>query len=212
MDRHIISIKDIGQSTDDEPRGDFVRNVILDRAIELFLQKGFSATSMNELAAACKVSKPALYHYVPSKAALLEMLYEHITHDFFAVMTDLRTQPLGPLEKLRKLIINQGIYNIRQRSFLTVFWRERSYFDAEAKKSLARRERDFELWVTSIIEKGCALGEFDVQDSQLATMSLLGMLSSIHRWAHHIEKAPEKISSELADLIINGLTGSSRKG
>lgn len=209
MDSHIISIKDIEPGTDDQPRGNSVRNLILDRAIELFLKKGFSATSMNELATACKVSKPALYHYVPSKAALLEMLYEHVTRDFFTVMTDLRLQALSPTEKLKRLIINQGIYNIKHRSFLTVFWRERSYFDAEAKKSLARRERDFEAWVTSIIDEGRELGEFHVSDSRLAAMGLLGMLSSIHRWAHHLERSPEKISAELAGLILNGLTISS---
>lgn len=200
-----ISIKDIDQSSDDTTRTDFVRNVILERGIELFLKKGFSATSMNDLAEACKVSKPALYHYVSSKAALLELLYDYITRDFFAVMTDLRQQSLGPADKLYNLIVNQGMYNIKHSSFLTVFWRERSYFDVAAKNALAQRERDYEHWVISIINEGQALGVFRANDSRVTTMGILGMLSTIHRWAHHIDKSSKEVSEDLAELVLSGL-------
>ena len=56
------------------PRGrapgyDDQREQILARAAELFAQQGYTATSMNEVAEACGVSKPSLYHYVRDKYA-----------------------------------------------------------------------------------------------------------------------------------------------
>ena len=43
------------------------RDEILARAAELFANRGYTGTSMNEVAAACGVTKPALYHYVRDK-------------------------------------------------------------------------------------------------------------------------------------------------
>ena len=47
------------------------REAILARAAELFATRGYTATSMNEVAAACGVSKAGLYHYVRDKRELL---------------------------------------------------------------------------------------------------------------------------------------------
>ncbi len=58
------------------PRGrasgyDTQREQILACAAELFATQGYTATSMNQVALACGVSKPSLYHYVRDKYELL---------------------------------------------------------------------------------------------------------------------------------------------
>jgi AcrR family transcriptional regulator len=45
------------------------REQILARAAELFARQGYTATTMNQVAAACGVTKPTLYHYVRDKQA-----------------------------------------------------------------------------------------------------------------------------------------------
>jgi TetR/AcrR family transcriptional regulator len=52
------------------------RDLILARAAALFAQHGYTATSMNQVAAACELSKAALYHYVRDKHALLALVAE----------------------------------------------------------------------------------------------------------------------------------------
>jgi AcrR family transcriptional regulator len=47
------------------------RAQILQSAAALFAQRGYSAATMAEVAAACGVSKPTLYHYFQDKQALL---------------------------------------------------------------------------------------------------------------------------------------------
>ena len=61
------------------PRGraqgyELQRETILARAAALFAKNGYSATSMNEVAEACGVSKPSLYHYVSDKHQLLYLM------------------------------------------------------------------------------------------------------------------------------------------
>jgi AcrR family transcriptional regulator len=52
------------------------RERILDAALDLMAERGASATSMRTLAAACGLNVAALYHYFPSKHALLRSVIE----------------------------------------------------------------------------------------------------------------------------------------
>ena len=47
------------------------REMILDKAAQLFARRGYSATSMNQVAEACGLSKATLYHYYRDKYSLL---------------------------------------------------------------------------------------------------------------------------------------------
>ena len=56
------------------------KQLILDRAAELFARKGFEGATMNDVARACGTSKSHLYHYFASKEDLLfAIVSEHIT-------------------------------------------------------------------------------------------------------------------------------------
>ncbi len=52
------------------------RERILDTALDLMSERGASATSMRALASACGLNVAALYHYFPSKHALLRAVIE----------------------------------------------------------------------------------------------------------------------------------------
>ncbi len=200
------TIKSVPRSGSDKSRADSVRRIIYERAINLFETKGFRATSMNEIALACGVSKPALYHYFRDKSHLLETLYADVTAEFFLTMEKLAHSTEGAQDRLRRLVELQTIYNIENRSFLTIFWRERHEFDAESRKSLAVRERAFETWVRHIIEEGQASGDFRPQDPRIAMLAILGMLSTVHRWAAHAGRPAADVARELGTLVIDGVT------
>ena len=52
------------------------RRALLDSAAGLFLEKGYTATSLDEVAAGARVTKGAVYHHFSSKRALYEALAE----------------------------------------------------------------------------------------------------------------------------------------
>ena len=80
------------------------RTLILARAAELFARRGYTAASMNEVAAACAMSKPTLYHYVRDKHALLaQIAAEHVAR-LEALVREVRAQRLAPAAELDALI------------------------------------------------------------------------------------------------------------
>ena len=54
------------------------RQQLLDVAIEVFAERGFHATSMDDIAEAAGVTKPVLYQHFPSKRALYRELLDDI--------------------------------------------------------------------------------------------------------------------------------------
>lgn len=65
------------------------RSRLANEALTLFLQQGFAATSVREIAAAADVTIPALYYHFQSKDGLLGSLVEQLIADGETVITDL---------------------------------------------------------------------------------------------------------------------------
>ena len=70
----------------------------------MFAAQGYAATSMNQVAAACGVSKAALYHYVRDKNELLADVAEAHVLRLEAVVKEIAGQGLPAAEHLRALI------------------------------------------------------------------------------------------------------------
>ena len=80
------------------------RETIVARAAELFARRGYTATSMNEVAAACGVTKPSLYHYVRDKHQLLVEIAETHIARLLALVDEVDAARLPPEARLRRLI------------------------------------------------------------------------------------------------------------
>ncbi|MDO8420258.1 MAG: TetR/AcrR family transcriptional regulator [Rubrivivax sp.] len=78
--------------------------LILAASARLFATRGYTATTMNEVAAACGVSKATLYHYVRDKQGLLARIATgHVTR-LEALVADVVACRLPPEAQLRELI------------------------------------------------------------------------------------------------------------
>jgi AcrR family transcriptional regulator len=78
-------------------KGEQTRTTIFDTALELFRDRGFDNTTMQDIAAAAGVAKSAAYYYFPSKEAIVTAYYdaiqseqERLCAEIFAQTSDLR--------------------------------------------------------------------------------------------------------------------------
>jgi TetR/AcrR family transcriptional regulator len=78
--------------------------LILARAAELFARRGYSAATMNEVAAACAVSKATLYHYFADKHALLLHIARGHVERLEALVADVKRERLAAPAQLDALI------------------------------------------------------------------------------------------------------------
>jgi AcrR family transcriptional regulator len=57
------------------------RRLILDRALDLFRERGFDTTTLRDIAAAAGLSLGAAYYYFPSKEAIVAAYYDHVQQE-----------------------------------------------------------------------------------------------------------------------------------
>lgn len=176
-------------------------------AVRLFTQKGYHATSMQDIAAAVGLYKGSLYHYIGSKEDLLIQVFERAMGTLLEDVERIVADPsLAPAEQLR-LVIQAHVQAVADNlDALTVYLHE---FRALAGESLervrAQRERYQEL-VSMVVERGVRLNEFATADVGVATLGLLGMCNWLAQWYSPAGRLDARaIAGLLADLLLKGL-------
>jgi AcrR family transcriptional regulator len=192
------------------PRGraqgyELQRETILARAAALFAKNGYSATSMNEVAEACGVSKPSLYHYVSDKHQLLAEIAEAHVARLLALVAEVDAAALDSEPRLRRLIeAFLAAYAGSQSEHRVLTEDVRFLKPAERKRVLGSQRRVVAAFADAIVAARPALRGARL-DKPLA-MLLFGMMNWMFTWLQpkgelsHADLAPV-----VADLFFGGI-------
>jgi TetR/AcrR family transcriptional regulator, cholesterol catabolism regulator len=175
-------------------------------AARTFVERGFDATSVNDIAAALGVTKAGLYHYISSKEQLfLEIVnlgMDWLDHDVVKP-----TQGIAdPEERLRQLIERHATLTACNEGWITILLDEMHALPAAQRKKLEQRKRNYlDLVKNTLIELKKA-GRLRSIDPTVATFATLGMIIWLPRWVRPGGRlSPEQVASEVAKLAMNGL-------
>ena len=187
------------------PRYETQREQILARAAELFAQHGYTATTMNQVAQACGVSKPSLYHYVRDKYQLLVEIAEQHVQRLTAVVGRIEALGLEPSQRLRLLIDSFMVVYADAQADHHVLTEDVKFLELADRERILRGQR----LVVEAFAGAIAQGHPHLHAAQLhkplATL-LFGMLNWMHTWVQpggrlrHADLAPIVI-----DLFLGGL-------
>lgn len=94
--------------------------LILDAATRLFVEKGYDATSLQDIINETHLSKGAIYHHFSSKEEIFEAIFHRIGEENTTALAKVRDdRALNGLEKLRA-IFKAALFNSNQSLMLTV--------------------------------------------------------------------------------------------
>ncbi|MBX9670842.1 MAG: TetR/AcrR family transcriptional regulator [Candidatus Obscuribacterales bacterium] len=129
------------------------RQEILDTAATMFAKKGFDGTSIADIAQRCGVSKALLYHYYPSKDALLyDMLHSHCELLVGTANDALQhaDQPQSQLQSLIRALMN--LY-MDSRNKHIVLLNDLHCLSVEQQSTIKRLEKSILQIIKDILEK-----------------------------------------------------------
>src|SRR5271169_981490 len=160
------------------------RQEILRTAARLFQQQGYDATSMNDVAAALKLSKGGLYHHFQSKDEILFYLMDHamdITQERVINPVLGITDPEARLRKLIQLHI-AVVLSVRERE-ITVMLHENHPLPPGLRKRINTRKKEYVHFVESLIAEVHRTRSSRAGVSpRAAAFALLGMINWIYQW------------------------------
>jgi TetR/AcrR family transcriptional regulator, cholesterol catabolism regulator len=185
--------------------GQQTRARILRAALDLFAEKSFRGATMADIAEACGITKAGLYYHFQTKTDLLEHVYETVGANLATALDRAADTSVPTEERLAAIVRAQVGYHVEYRSFLTVFWRERHELEPKVRRRVRARERRFEKTMRDLLIEGMRTGVFRPVDVDVRSSLILGVLSTVYRWAHHVELPPEAIADEALDFILRGV-------
>ena len=181
------------------------RQAVLQTAARLFNERGFHATSLDDIAERLHVTKPTLYYYIKSKD---DILLECVRIALSMMQEGIAEVRQGGGRALDQLVACMRIYaGIVTEDFGQCVIRiGEDPLPPPLKKELRRLKAGIDHEFRRLIEEGVAEGSLTPCDPKLAAFMLAGALSWIGRWYRPDgAMAPAQIADQGIALLLGGV-------
>jgi AcrR family transcriptional regulator len=191
-------------------RRDLVESQIIAEATRLFAERGFSGTSLKDIAEATGLTRPALYHYVKNKDEILAKLVSELAEGPARALRAIRRQRgLGAAQKLRKIAHAIALQQATEPAKFQLLIRSEADLPDELVGPYNKSRRDVLNEIVAVIEAGIGSGEFRPVDARVAALAIVGQCNWV-AWWHHPSTPEEnsRVADTIADLAVASLLSS----
>jgi AcrR family transcriptional regulator len=171
---------------------------LLDAAVALFNERGYEATSVDEVAGRLGVTKSAIYHHVPSKGELLRLALDRALGALFAVTSETGATTGPAIDRLEYVVRGSVRVLAAELPFVTLLLRLRG--NTEVERMALQRRREFDRIVTGLVR--AAEHEGDVRtdvDPAVLSRLLFGTVNSLTEW---YRSGGDLSADDLADAVV----------
>jgi AcrR family transcriptional regulator len=183
------------------------RAEVVDAAARAFHEKGYEATSIQDIADGVGLLKGSVYYYISSKEDVLFELLQEAHHSAFQSVLEAIDFDGDPLQRLRAFVTALARYNADNAVRMGILLHDyRSLSEPRKRLILDQRDRYHEV-LRALIEDGQDQGVVCAEiDPKLATLAVMGMINTIYQWYRPAgELGAEQISAAYADLATRAL-------
>lgn len=180
---------------------------ILEQAARLICLHGYDATSMQDIAAACDLTKAGLYHHIRAKEDLL-LAIMHYGMDLFEEMVLAKVADIAdPLERLRATMTRNLELVTSSSKEVTIILHEHATLTGPARTEINARKKKYVQFLERTIAEGIATKQLREVDPTLAAFNFLGVVLWTYKWYRpdgEIDR--ERLTAGMIDLFFGGLT------
>jgi TetR/AcrR family transcriptional regulator, cholesterol catabolism regulator len=180
---------------------------ILESAARLIHQSGYEATSMQEIAEACGLTKAGLYHHIKTKEALL-LAIMHYGMDMFEDMVLAKVGDIvDPVARLRECMArNIALVTQDASKEVTIILHEHQTLTGASGQEINERKKRYVRFLEAAFREASERGQIRGVDPTLAAFSFLGMVLWTYKWYRGEGRLTSReVSDGMIDLFFEGL-------
>lgn len=186
---------------------------IVEAALTLFVEKGFSATRMAEVAKQAGISKGTLYLYFDSKEKIFHAVIHNIISPMIEEVEVMVKNHDGSTEALIKKIVRgwwDGIWNTPLSGISKLIVSEAGNFPDMARFYMENVVKRVRYLLEKVIQTGIQRGEFRDVDIPTATRLLMAPVIQANIWANSLRPFDDPQDGDTyinlhLDLFLQGL-------
>jgi AcrR family transcriptional regulator len=181
----------------------YKRERILEEAVKLFYQRGFTGTTLDDIAAELGVTKPFIYTHFRSKTDLLAALCTPTIELSLDAVAGAAEGPGSPTERLYRAIVDFTQVVLSRQANIAIYFREEKNLAPDALAQINTLRKKFDRVLSKLLAEGVEAGEFDIKDVSLTALAIGGMISWAYTW-HRPEGrlALDDMCERMADLAL----------
>ncbi len=188
----------------EESRFQLQRDRMLRAAAHCFNQKGYSGTSLKDVADRLGLTDPALYYYVRNKEELVYLCYVRAAEVGREAMQLAIASGDNGLDKVLRYLRNHVDFMVGERGPIAIMSEIPSLKPSHRKQVLElsrRHSKDFE----AIIEAGITDGSIAPCDVRMTGNAIMGSINWIPKWYHGDPDTGLKLVAEFPRILAKGL-------
>jgi AcrR family transcriptional regulator len=186
------------------------RRAILETAARLICERGYEATSIQDIAAACQLTKAGLYHHIRSKEHLLLEIMNYGMDLFEDYVVTPALPILDPLERLTTCMERNILMVAETRSKeVTIILHEHNTLTGEARAHIDARKKRYVRLLEASFAEAMREGRIRPVNPKVAAFGFLGMVLWTYKWYRPDGAlSKETLAREMVSLFFGGLTTS----
>jgi AcrR family transcriptional regulator len=188
-------------------RRDLVEKQIMQCAMALFADRGFAGTSLQDIADAMGLTRPALYHYVASKDDLLGRLVTEITEEPAGILARINGHTdLEPANRLHQMVTASALHQAAAPERFRLMIRSEAALPEPLAEEYERSRRRVLKEFIRVVQDGIHAGSFRPVDPRLAALGIIGMINWMAWWyCPDNDGNAESVAANLADVAVNSV-------
>lgn len=177
---------------------------LLTAAAGLMAARGFTDTSIRDVAGETGFSLGGMYYYFRNKEDLLYLIQSNTFSSLLALQEETLAGGGEPTERLRRLVHNHLTYFVSHFNELKVCTFELESLQGERYESVAGLRRRYFACLARVVAE--LTGDADEARVRHRTLFVFGMLNWIFMWYDPERDQPvERLGDEMVDLLLGGL-------
>lgn len=182
------------------------KDIIISKAARLFREKGYSATSMRDLAEHVGVEAASLYNHIKSKAEILQEICFKTANQFMHHITELELSDQKSIEKIESILRFHILQMVNHYEEVYVMDREWKHLTDPYLSNMQSQRRSYRQRIAAIIEEGIRRGEIKSIDAPTAVLIMLHAVSGIESWHRSIKRIDSQmLEDNMVMILVEGL-------
>jgi TetR/AcrR family transcriptional regulator, cholesterol catabolism regulator len=178
------------------------KDVITQKASALFKEKGYSSTSMRELAEAVGVEAPSLYNHIGSKSELLQAICFKVANEFTTYLDTTENaggNTVAMIESIIRFHIRMMLNNFDEVFVANHEWK---HLKEPYLSNFLNQRRGYEKRLVTMIEAGIISKELKNNNPYVSVLTILSAVRGLEFWQRHKKNVSVQ---ELEDDMVNHL-------
>lgn len=188
----------------DESRFELQRDRVLKAAAHCFNQKGYSGTSLKDVANLLGLTDPALYYYVRNKEELVYLCYLRAADIGREAMQRAVAEGGSGFGQVRRYLRYHIEIMVGERGPIAIM-SEIPSLQPEHRDEILELSRQHSLNFEKILDCGIADGSITQCDVRMTGNAIMGAINWIPKWFHGDENMARQIVNEFPQILSSGL-------